>query len=64
MKEDICRYCGEIKNKPHHCSGKKAYQKGWKDCELSIESKQKLMKNAQEHILEVTQEVDKIMEKL
>jgi hypothetical protein len=28
MTETICKYCGEKINRGHHCSGKKAYQKG------------------------------------
>jgi hypothetical protein len=31
MAEQICRWCGEFKNVSHHCSGRKAYQKGRDD---------------------------------
>lgn len=31
MKNKICSLCGEELNRSHHCSGKKAYAKGYKE---------------------------------
>ncbi len=53
MKGEFCKYCGTKNLNGHHCSGKKAYLKGWNDCELS-----------KQNIPKAVEEIDKIVEKL
>ena len=54
IKQEYCKYCGEKNNLSHHCSGKKAYYKGWNDCVL----------NKDLPVKEIVDEIDKIVEKI